>query len=431
MNRIRRRKLLALAGVAALAATLVTAVVLWKSAPPTVRGEAVAGIADTPARIERGRYVALAGNCAGCHTVRGAAPYTGGRGIETPFGTVFSSNLTPDPDTGIGRWTPDEFWRAMTEGRSRDGRLLYPAFPYPNFAGISREDSDALFAYLSTLAPVRRENQAHALRFPYDRQIALAAWRTLFFRPQPFQPSPDRDEDWNRGAYLVQVLGHCDACHAQRNLLGATDRTDGLAGGRIPAQGWDAPPLAPHDLSGVPAWRHEDFLDLLRTGLARQGSAMGPMSEVVSRSTRHLTERDLRAIATYLTSLPRTTIAGSRDETPATPVDTVRGRKLYGRHCADCHGESGEGVAGAYPALAGNQTLTLPSPDNAIRAVLAGGFLPSTSENPRPHGMPPFSPFLSDEEIADVLTYARTAWGNDASPVIGRAVGAQRGRSAR
>lgn len=431
MNRIRRRKLLTLAGLTVLAATMVTAAALWKSATPTMRGDAVAANAATPGQVERGRYVALAANCAGCHTIRGAAPYSGGRGIETPFGTVFSSNLTPDPETGIGRWTSDEFWRAMREGRSRDGRLLYPAFPYQNFAGITREDSDALFAYLSALPPVRRENRPHALRFPYDRQIALAAWRALFFRPQAFQPASERGEDWNRGAYLVQVLGHCDACHAQRNLLGATERTDGLGGGRIPAQGWDAPPLAPHDRPGVPAWRREDFVDLLRTGLARQGSAMGPMEEVVSRSTRHLTERDLQAVATYLTSLPRTVIAGSRDETPASPVDTTRGRKLYRQHCADCHGESGEGVPGAYPALSGNQTLTLPSPDNAIRAVLGGGFLPSTAVNPRPHGMQPFSPFLSDDEIASILTYARTEWGNDASPVPGRAVGMQRGRSAR
>ncbi|MEN9317206.1 MAG: hypothetical protein RIS35_3599 [Pseudomonadota bacterium] len=431
MSRISGRKRGALVAAAAVVALLAIAAALWATSSGVVGTAVGPSTADTVDPVERGRYLALAANCAGCHTARGEAPYAGGRGIETPFGTVYASNLTSDPETGLGRWNKDDFWRAMREGRSRDGRLLYPAFPYPNFSGIAREDADALFAYLSSLPPIRRENRPHALRFPYDRQVALAAWRALFFRPLDTEPVPDRGEDWNRGAYLVRVLGHCEACHAERNLLGATERTAGLSGGRIPAQGWDAPPLAPHELPGVPEWTRQDFVDLLRTGLARQGSAMGPMSEVVAMSTRHLTGPDLQAIAVYLSSLPRTSISASKRDMPAGAVDTVTGRRLYGRHCADCHGDSGEGVAGAYPALAGNQTLNLPSPDNAIRAVLGGGFLPSSAQYPKPHGMPPFSPFLSDEEIAAVLTYTRTAWGNDAPPIQARSVSAHRGRTNR
>ena len=388
-------------------------------------------LADAPKDpVERGRYLALAGNCAGCHTARGGAPLAGGRGIETPFGTVYAGNLTPDEETGLGRWSADDFWRAMHHGRSRDGRLLYPAFPYQNFTRIAREDSDALFAWIKTLPAVHQPNPPHALRFPYDLQVVLAGWRALFFRPGTFRAEPQHDAGWNRGAYLVQGLGHCDACHAERNLLGATREAASLAGGRLPAQGWDAPALAPHARGPVPAWRTEDLVSLLATGLSRQGSAMGPMADVVAGSTQHLSQNDLEAIADYLARL-----GGSHDTPPRKgPVppdapDAREGRELYANHCADCHGARGEGSPGVYPALAGNQTLNLEAPDNAIRAVLAGGFTPATRAHPRPFGMPPYAPFLTDREVAAILGYTRQAWGNDAAPVSPRAVAALRGRA--
>ncbi|MFP5406098.1 MAG: c-type cytochrome, partial [Gammaproteobacteria bacterium] len=252
---------------------------------------------------ERGRYLALAGNCAACHTVRGGAPYAGGLGLRTPFGTVYASNLTPDEKTGIGRWNAEQFWQAMHEGRSGDGRLLYPAFPYPNYTEVTREDSDAIFAWLRSLAPVERANQPHELRFPYNTQAALRAWRALFFKPATFQPDDTRSPEWNRGAYLVRGLGHCAACHSTRNIFGAVTEEDLLAGGLIPMQNWYAPSLSAPEEAGVAHWKTGDVVALLRTGVAPTASVMGPMAEVVYGSTQHLSDADLNAIAVFLQEL--------------------------------------------------------------------------------------------------------------------------------
>lgn len=384
--------------------------------------------ADASAQARRGQYLAIAGNCVGCHTTRGSPAYSGGRGIDTPFGTVYAPNLTPDPDTGLGRWTADEFWLAMHEGRSRDGRLLYPAFPYPSYTLVTREDADAIFAFLRTLAPVRRANRAHALRFPFDRQVVLAGWRALYFRSGTHRDDPAKSPQWNRGEYLVRGLAHCDACHGGRNLLGAT--TNGLAGGAIPMQGWYAPSLTSARQAGANGWNPDHLVALLRTGLSPTGSAMGPMAEVVLRSTMHLEESDLRAIAEYLRSLPlqdrgAAPAAGERSAAPTGAPS--RGSRIYEDRCADCHGKQGEGVSGAYPPLAGNPSVTLDSPSNAIRAVLSGGFAPGSRANPRPYGMPPFAPFLGDEDVAAVVTHIRSAWGNAAAPVAARDVAPLRG----
>lgn len=257
-----------------------------------------------PGQVERGRYLALAGNCAGCHTARGGEPYAGGRSIDTPFGSIFTSNLTPDPITGIGLWNADHFWRAMHNGRSRDGRLLYPAFPYTSFTQMTREDADAIYAWLRTLPPVARANQAHTLGFPYDTQVALAVWRALFFTPGRFEPQPQRSAEWNRGAYLVGGLGHCVECHGSRNSLGATDTARGFVGGMLPGESWYAPALDAAAEAGVAAWPVEEVVTLLKTGRTARASVLGPMAEVVFRSTQHLSDADLRAIATYLQALP-------------------------------------------------------------------------------------------------------------------------------
>jgi mono/diheme cytochrome c family protein len=205
----------------------------------------------TPQQVERGRYLALAGNCAGCHTTRGGQPYAGGLPLETPFGTIYSSNLTSDAKAGIGGWSSAHFWRAMHNGRSKDGRLLYPAFPYPNFTKVTREDSDAIYAYLRTVAPAPAPNLAHRLRFPYDTQAALAVWRALSFKPEPFVANAGKPAEWNRGAYLVDGLGHCIACHGARNSLGATETKLGLSGGLIAVENWYAPSLTDRM---KPAW---------------------------------------------------------------------------------------------------------------------------------------------------------------------------------
>jgi mono/diheme cytochrome c family protein len=369
-----------------------------------------------PALVERGAYLALAGNCQGCHTPRGAAPYSGGRGIPTPFGTVYSSNLTPDASSGIGAWSAADFRRALHHGRSRDGRLLYPAFPYDAYTQISVADADALWAYLRSLQAVPKPNRPHELRFPYDTQLALAAWRALHFRPGRFAAQPQLPAEWNRGAYLVQALGHCGACHAERNALGATRDAVGLAGGLIPLQNWYAPALG--------GARAEPVAQLLQAGVAGSAVLLGPMAEVVLHSTQHLSAADLLAMARYLQTLPRPAMPAAA-ETP--PLRLERGAKVYEAQCMRCHGADGRGVARAYVPLAGNRAVLQEPPANLVQVVLGGAFAPSTAGNPQPYGMPPFAVALGDEDIAAVLSYIRNAWGNRAGPVS--ALDVQRWRS--
>jgi mono/diheme cytochrome c family protein len=364
--------------------------------------------------IARGAYLARAGNCMACHTTRGGEPYAGGRAIETPFGAVFTSNLTPDEKSGIGSWSPAHFWRAMHNGRSKDGRLLYPAFPYTSYTQVTREDSDALYAYLRSLPAVFSPNHAHTLRFPFDSQAALAVWRALYFKPGVHQPEAGRSAEWNRGAYLVQGLGHCSACHSARNALGATTAGVDLAGGLIPMQNWYAPSLAsPHE-AGVADWERGDIVSLLKDGISKRGSVSGPMAGVVLGSTQYLTPNDLGAMAQYLKELPPSTAK------PPTAVDaagSAAGAKLYEQHCAGCHGIQGDGVPKAYPALAGNRAVTMEQTANLVQIVLHGGYAPATPGNPRPFGMPPFVLVLTDAEIAAVLTHVRQSWGNQAGSV--------------
>ena len=400
---------------AALAAALVVAVV-WLN----LRGDAQfegedSSVVVTPELIERGAYLARAGNCSTCHTVRGGAAFAGARAIETPFGTVYSSNLTPDRQSGIGAWSAGAFWRAMHNGRSKDGRLLYPAFPYPNFTEVTRADSDAIFAFLRTQPPVMQPNLSHDLRFPYNSQAALAVWRALYFRAQVFEPDEKKSAEWNRGAYLVRGLGHCIACHSTRNALGATEGRVELGGGVIPVQNWYAPSLASPTEAGVAHWDADEVVRLLRTGTSSQGSVLGPMAEVVFSSTQYLDDHDLRAIATFLQALPQTPEA-ARERQAADPASMARGQRLYEDRCVECHGARGQGAQGAYPALAGNRKLTMRSASNVVRVVVEGGFAPTTAGNPRPFGMPPFGPSLNSAEVADVVTYVRNAWGNRAGP---------------
>ena len=382
------------------------------------------------AQIARGEYLARVGNCMDCHTVRGGAVGAGGRGIETPFGTVYSSNITPDDGTGIGRWTAADFWRALHNGRSRDGHLLYPAFPYPNYTQITREDADALHAWLKSRPAVRADVPTHALRFPYNTQAALAVWRALYFRPGVFQPDPARSAQINRGAYLVQGAGHCSACHGARNALGATHDQLDLAGGLIPVQNWYAPSLTSAQEAGVADWEVANITALLKTGTAPRGWVTGPMADVVSRSTQYLSDDDAAAMAMFLKNLPaQAANSGAPSARPAAAQamrSDGRGARLYEDHCRSCHGDAGQGVPGAYPPLAGNRAVNLPSPANLVQSVLHGGFAPATKANPRPYGMPPFVLSLTDQEIASVVSHVRRSWGNNASEVSEIEVGGLR-----
>ena len=405
----------------------------WDAAPAA---DTTPAFAPTAALLERGRVLALAGNCAGCHTARGGAPYAGGRRIDTPFGAVFAGNLTPDPDTGLGRWGPGDFWRALHHGRGVDGRRLVPVFPYTETTRITREDSDALWAWLRTVPAVVQANRAHELRWPYGTQTALAAWRVLFFRPGVWQDDSKQTADWNRGAYLVNGAGHCAACHGGRNALGAS-ASAGFGGGLIPSRNWYAPALNRADEASVAHWPLNDIVAFLRDGTSPGGQAIGPMAEVVLRSTQHLPPADLQAMAVYLKSLPTDT-----RPTPTAkltdPANLARamdaGQALYRDHCAACHGAQGEGGVLAdgrrvIPPLAGNRTVTQEPPANLVRAIAVGGFGVPTAGNPRPFSMPPFAQVLTEAQIADLATYLRRSWGAQAGSVSATEVARWRGGS--
>ena len=376
---------------------------------------------DSTEQITRGRYLALAGNCAGCHTARGGAAYAGGRAVETPFGNVYASNITPDVQSGLGNWSADDFWRALHLGKSKNGKLLYPAFPYPNYTRVTRADSDALFAYLRTLAPVNQANREHDLRFPYNNRWLLVGWRTLYFSPGVYKTNTQHDDEWNRGAYLVQGLGHCNACHTGRDVLGGSNLKADLAGGMIPMLNWYAPSLTSDLEAGLGDWQVGHIVELMKTGTGRRGAVYGPMAEVVYKSMQHLTGADAKAIAVYLKSLPQTHPPSDGGGTSFDQAEIERtmiaGAHLYEKHCADCHGKNGAGQPPAYPPLAGNRSLTMRPAVNSIRMVLNGGFAPGTAGNPRPYGMPPFRPLFTDEDIAAVVSYVRNSWGNKAGYV--------------
>jgi len=412
---------------------------------------ATAAIADPAQRVAYGAYLARVGDCAACHTARGGRSYAGGAAIPSPFGTFYGPNITPDPQTGIGAWSADDFWRALHHGKRPDGQLLYPAFPYTEYTHVTRADADALYAYLRSLPAVHQESRPHELDFPYDQRYLLAFWRALHFKPGaepdpgiaaasmsdaktsavasgptapgsvapgPAAPAPASQASVVRGRYLVEGLGHCVACHAPRNALGATTGA-GLPGGEILGLGWYGPSLhaglaADGSSPGLAQWSAADIAALLRDGVSRHGSASGPMAEVVTGGTQYLSPSDALAIADYLKSLP----AASVPKVPPPGSATLqRGEKIYGTYCVACHQSQGEGRPTAWPPLAGNLSVTAPSPLNAIRVVLQGGFAPATAANPQPHGMPPFGQVLNDDDVAAVVSYIRNAWGNQAGGV--------------
>lgn len=357
--------------------------------------------------LSRGAYLATVGNCSGCHTAPGGAPYAGGKGLPTPFGTVYPGNLTRDAQTGLGTWTADDFWQALHHGRSRGGRRLLPAFPYTSYTNVRREDSDALFAYLQSLPAVKQPNKPHGLRFPYNTAVAMAVWQWLYFRPADPAPASLDSNPVSRGAYLVNGLGHCAACHAARNALGAPDSD--ARGGEMPGEPWFAPTL--HPSSNKPT-ATGDIVQLLRSGLTDHASVSGPMAAVVFQSTQHWTDADLRATAAYLSSLPP---AQAQQPEAADDRQLRTGEKVYADNCADCHGKQGEGRPSTYPALAGNSTVQHPSARNIVQLMRHGSFGPSTRTNPLPYSMPHQG--LSNAEMAAVATYVRQSWGNRASAI--------------
>ncbi|MBK7061917.1 MAG: c-type cytochrome [Rubrivivax sp.] len=402
---------------------------------PDLRREGHGGARVTPdaAAVERGAYLAGVGHCAGCHTDRGGPAFAGGRVIDTPFGPVPAANLTPDLETGLGRWSAAAFRRALHDGRSADGRALLPACPYPNFSLIAAADADDLFAYLQSLPPQRHPVAPAALRFPYRLPAALSLWRWWAFESATLPAAPvGAGIDWQRGAYLVGGLGHCSACHGQRDALGATGGAWDFRGGEIAMQGWVAPSLNDPRAAAVSGWTDAEVIALLGSGRNDRATVSGPMALVVAHSTQLYREADLRAVAEFLRRLPM-----AEQPPPTThavaPAAAVlqRGDGLYERHCADCHGKVGEGVPDNGSPLAGNRAVALATPVNVLRVVLGGGFGPATAGQPRPPGMPPFATLLGDDDIAAVVSAVRWRFGAQASAVNAVDVNRQRGSGQR
>ncbi|NMG65573.1 c-type cytochrome [Azoarcus indigens] len=403
------------AAAAAAAATLATALP-WRApiapvAPP-------AADLYSAATLARGELVAAAGDCAVCHTTADGAPLAGGLALETPFGIIYTTNITPDPETGIGNWSYAAFERAMRHGIHRDGRHLYPAFPYTAYAKLSADDMQALYAWLMAQPAVKAKAPETRLAFPYSLRPALAGWKLLYHDPSPFQPDPARSAEWNRGAYLVEGAGHCGACHTPRNALGAEKSGEHRYAGAF-AEGWEAPPLNALSHAPVP-WTESALYDYLRHGYSPQhGVASGPMAPVVE-SLAALPDSDIRAIATYLAShakaapTPATAsgYANALQQRAQAAALTLAGpaESLYDGACAACHQENGPDLFGVKPELALNSNLHSPHPDNLVQIILHGIQSPA-------HGdlgyMPGFAASLDDRQIADLSAYLRARFAPD------------------
>jgi mono/diheme cytochrome c family protein len=362
--------------------------------------------------VARGRYLARLGNCAGCHTAPGGEPFAGGRAVEGPFGTFYAPNITPEPATGIGSWTADQFWAALHEGKRPDGSPLYPACPYPNFTKVRREDVDAIYAYLRSVPPARQAERPHVLSVLASWRPLVTVWQWLFFEPGSYRSDPSQSDQWNRGAYLVEGLGHCSACHAERNVFGAVRPDRAIRGSTV--HEWYAPSLYSSAEAGLQRWPPDQAATLLRAGKAGDASTLGPMADIVFNSLQYLTEADALAMATYLRALPDHTLPPlrrPRRSEERIEADRALGRSVYEKHCLDCHGEDGQGSVAA-PALAGNRAVTMSDQTNLRNVLRHGGYPPSTEGNPRPFGMPPFYN-LDTRELNAVATYIRMSWGNE------------------
>jgi mono/diheme cytochrome c family protein len=364
--------------------------------------------------VVRGRYLAAVGDCADCHTNPGAQPYSGARPLRTSFGVFYSANLTPDRQTGIGAWTDDQFYRAMHTGVRNDGARLYPAFPFTSFTHVSRADADALRAYLATQAPVDQRPPPNRVPFPLNLRVVMLLWDWLFFRPAaPFEPDPSKSAEWNRGAYIVQGLGHCSGCHTPRNFLGAERAGQALEGGVN--DDWAAPNLTGETRVGLGSWSKDELVQYLRAGRNDRATATGAMTEVIYFSTSRMRDADLGAIATYLKDLPAAAVAASASGPD--PAAMRAGAAIYADACAACHRGDALGVPTMFPTLQGSASVQGRDPTTIVRIILEGTRSVPTPTRPTPLAMPAFAWKLDDDEVASLATYIRNAWGNAAPPV--------------
>jgi mono/diheme cytochrome c family protein len=366
-------------------------------------------------QIERGRYLAVASDCVSCHTVPGSdTPFAGGRAIETPFGGIVAPNITPDPETGIGAWSDGEFDAAVRRGVRRDGAPLYPAMPYNAYTKMSREDVQAIRAYLATVTPVRNPLVAKSLPFPFNFRSAMHVWNALYFTEGEYKPEPKQSVEWNRGAFLVDGPAHCGACHTPKTSLGGDKTNRYLQGSDL--QGWFAPNITNDSRLGLGGWSVGEVVAYLKSGHNRVTAATGPMAEEVSLSSSHLLEGDLEAIATYLKTLP----GGKGTSEPLRTDDPVMqaGGAIYRDQCSACHGLDGHGVPQLFPSVADSSLSRSSDPSTSIRIVLRGARSVATATEPTGPGMPSYGWQLSDGQVAAVLTYIRNTWGASAAAVL-------------
>lgn len=407
------------ARLATVGLTFLYACHTWASEPEPATDPGQQPDADV---VQRGLYVAQLGDCIACHTAKGGAVMAGGLELNTPMGTIYSSNITPDPETGIGQYSFEQFDKVMRKGVTPAGENLYPAMPYPSYAKMTDDDMRALYAYLMQgVAPVKQVNLEAEMSFPFNQRWGLTLWNWMFVDNQPFTPDPSRSEVLNRGAYLVQGLGHCGSCHTPRGLAfqekalsdAGSSGKHYLAGETVEA--WRA-------LSLRNLWTVEDTVQLLKTGQNRFATVSGNMADVIHHSTQHFTDADLTAIASYLKSLP----AGKDDlPMPAVAIEpakapdtlfTTRGGLGYTQFCADCHRPDGGGVTGMFPPLNGNPGITAANPTSLLHITLTGWQTAETATHPRVWTMPGFAR-LADDEIAEILSFVRSSWGNDAPSI--------------
>ncbi len=373
------------------------------------------------ALIQRGKYLTALADCAACHTNPGGPAFAGGRPIETPFGVIVAPNITPDEETGIGRWTDDEFVRLLQSGIGRGGQHVYPAMPYNYTTRATAEDDLAIRAWLATIPAVHNKVVANQLPFPLSIRAGMIAWNALFFTPGPYKPDASKSAEWNRGAYLVTGLEHCGACHTAKNIAGGDDTAHALQGGVL--QGWFAPNITNDVRRGIGRWSEDDVVTYLKSGHNRYAAASGPMAEEVMLSSAHMTDADLHAMVTYLKSLP------GQDDTPlaSAAADTMQhGAAIYADECSACHAPHGEGVAGLFPSIALAPSVQSRAPTSLIRVVLQGAKSAGTDAAPTAPAMPAFGWMMNDAEVAAVVTYIRNNWGNSASGVTADEVGSER-----
>ena len=381
---------------------------------------------DSPALVERGRYLAAAANCATCHTRPGGAPFSGGVAFETPFGTIYSSNITQDAEQGIGKWTLQDLARALHEGISAKGYRLFPAFPYTSFTKITNQDVSALYAYLRTVAPDTYSPPANGALF--SARWAMAFWNRLFFRPGRFTPNHTQSDQWNTGAYLVEALGHCGACHTPRNSFMAEVESRAYQGGSIPERvdGGKIRTWAAVNLTSVPSglksWSEADLAKYLHAGFSLRAGTFGPMNEVIVNSTSQLPDSAVQAMAIYIKSLPQ----GEGQGSPVPAAAVAAGAGIYKERCEKCHGSSGRGGMFVGPPLAGSAIVQAENPASLINAVLYGATPPKGISLGAWETMQPYADVLSDAQIAAVANYVRGSWGNRAPQVEAASVTRQR-----